>query len=200
METKSALDIKNYYSYDEYKHIVFKLAEEGKNSGEPTAERIAATNINAQRIKRIDKQCELHADLVALTKNLKSKYEWILITESWCGDGAQSIPVISKIAECNPNIELKLIFRDENLSVMDSFLTNGTRSIPKLIFINKTSNEIIGTWGPRPEAIQNMVTYFKAEFPQADHDELVKNLHLWYARDKTNAIQEEFKSIIRHWE
>jgi hypothetical protein len=79
---------------------------------------------------------------------------------------------------------------------MDAFLTNGSRSIPKLIIINKESNEVVESWGPRPQAIQNMVINFKKEFPNADHDELVKNLHLWYARDKTNAIQDEFKVLL----
>lgn len=196
MKTQDILDIKKHYNYEEYKKIVFQLADEGKSSGEQSEERIAATNINAQRIKRIDKQCELQEDLIEIAKKIKSKYEWVLITESWCGDGAQCIPVISKIASVIPNVELKFIFRDDNLTIMDAFLTNGSRSIPKLIIINKESEEIEGIWGPRPQAIQEMVTNFKKEFPNANHDELVKNLHLWYARDKTNAVQEEFKTLL----
>jgi DNA-directed RNA polymerase subunit F len=196
METQNILNIETSYNYDEYKKIVFQLADEEKNSGEQTEERIAATLINTQRIKRIDKQCELHNDLIDITKKTTSNYAWILITESWCGDGAQCIPVIAKIASIMPNVDLKFIFRDENLMIMDAFLTNGSRSIPKLIIINKESNEVVESWGPRPQAIQNMVINFKKEFPNADHDELVKNLHLWYARDKTNAIQDEFKVLL----
>ena len=193
MGTHNILGIETYYTYDAYKHMVFQLAEEGKNSGEQTEERISATHINAQRIKRIDKQCELHEDLIKITQTITSTYEWILITESWCGDGAQCIPVISKIASMMPTVELKFIFRDENLPIMDDFLTNGSRAIPKLIIIHKESGKVVGSWGPRPQAIQDN---FKKEFPNANHDELVKNLHLWYARDKTNAIQEEFKILL----
>jgi hypothetical protein len=199
METIDLLNIKKSYSYEDYKQIVFQLADEGKNSGEQTEERIAATNINAQRIKRIDKQCELSEKLISKTTKLVSKYEWILITESWCGDGAQCIPVIAKIALLNTNIELKLIFRDESLAIMDLFLTNGSRSVPKLICVEKESGEVIGTWGPRPKAIQEMVIDYKKNFPEASHDEFVKNLHLWYARDKTQALQNDFLEFMQDW-
>jgi hypothetical protein len=52
-------------------------------------------------------------------------------------------------------------------------------------------------WGPRPKAIQEMVSAYKQEFPNATHDEFVQQLHLWYARDKTNAIQNEFKELLK---
>lgn len=184
------------YSYEAYKEIVFRLADEGKNSGEANEERIAATNINKQRIKRIDKQCVLHDDLTAQLAKIQTAQQWFLLTESWCGDGAQCIPVIAKMAETNPNIELKLMFRDEHLAIMDKYLSNGSRAIPKLIIFNKDTGAELTTWGPRPKAIQEMVATYKREFPEATHDEFVQNLHLWYARDKTNALQNEFKELL----
>ena len=60
--------------------------------------------------------------------------DWLVLTEAWCGDAAQSLPIINKMAEVSDNITLRLILRDENLDVMDQFLQNGrSRSIPKLI-------------------------------------------------------------------
>ena len=185
------------YSYNEYKNIVLEYASEGKTSGDQSEERIAATLINAQRIKRIDKQCEIIEEVKALVNQITNKTSWLVLAESWCGDGAQCIPVIAKIAEQNPNIELRVIFRDENLEVMDSFLTNGSRSIPKLICSDKQTDSIKGMWGPRPKAIQNMVTQFKKDYPDASHDELVKNIHLWYAKDKTVSIQQEFVDLLK---
>ena len=184
------------YSYDQYKDIVFDYASERKTSGEQLEERIAATFINAQRIKRIDKQCIINENLSLITKNISKKHRWILIVESWCGDGAQCTPVISKIADLNSNIKLEVIFRDDNLEVMDCFLTNGSRSIPKLICIDESNDIIVGTWGPRPKAIQDMVVEFKKNSPEATHDELVKNIHLWYAQDKTKSIQKEFLVLL----
>jgi hypothetical protein len=199
MEILENKEIKNGISYNDYKSIVFKLAEESKSSGESTEERIAATLMNAQRIKRIDKQCEIKIELKAVIDTISEKYLWVLITESWCGDGAQCIPVIAKMASLSDNIELSLIFRDENLDIIDSFLTNGSRSIPKLICFKKIDATVIGTWGPRPKAIQNMVSKYKNNNPNVSHDEFVKNLHLWYARDKTNALQNEFVDLIKEW-
>lgn len=197
METVAEIkQITKNYTYSEYKELVLKYADEQSTSGEQTIEHIKATEINAQRVKRIDKQCEINEELKNVVKKITKKYTWILITESWCGDGAQCIPVIAKIAELNSNINLKLIMRDENLSIMDKFLTNGSRSIPKLIFLEEEN--VIGTWGPRPKEIQKKVTEFKAANPNVSHEEFVTNIHLWYARDKTQAIQNEFIEILNN--
>lgn len=187
------------YSYGSYKILVLKMAEEGRTSGEQTKEHISATQINAQRMKRIDKQCIVQSDLLDLLKASTKKMKWIVISEAWCGDSAQCIPVLAKIADASLYIELNLIFRDENPECMDAFLTNGSRSIPKLICLNETGEEIIGTWGPRPEEIRLMVENYKKNNPDVSHDEFVKNLHLWYARDKTNAIQRDFMRLLREW-
>jgi hypothetical protein len=184
----------NPYSYNEYKELVVKLAEENKCSGEQTPERINATALNAQRMKRIDKQFELNTDLTEAVSLINKKYNWILIVESWCGDGAQCVPIIAKIAESNPNIELNIILRDENPTYMNNFLTNGARAIPKLIFMHY--GNVIGTWGPRPKVIQNMVTNYKLNNPNVSHEDFVTLLHLWYARDKTQSLQNEFKDLL----
>lgn len=188
------------YTYETYKTLVLKQAEESTTSGEQTKEHIEATAINAQRIKRIDKQCELIPALLEELKKITQKIHWVLITESWCGDGAQCIPVIAKIAQASPYITLKLIFRDENSEFMDGFLTNGSRSIPKLVCMNEAEDTVIGTWGPRPSAIQAMVVEYKKNNPGVTHEEFVKNLHLWYARDKTQAIQNDFTDLLHRWQ
>lgn len=197
--TTTSEKINNPYTYEDYKDLVLTLAENSKSTGEENEERIAATKINAQRIKRIDKQCELTPDLLNTIDKFKSNCLWILISESWCGDGAQCIPVISKIAQQSPNVELKLILRDENPQFMDAYLTNGSRSVPKLICIDKNNNQEIGTWGPRPLEIQKMVLDYKKNNPNSTHEEFVTNLHLWYAKDKTKSIQNEFIDLLNTW-
>lgn len=193
----SLQELSKTFSYDQYKNMVVGLAMDAKTSGEQTKEHIDATLINAQRMKRIDKQCEINEELKESVAGLKGKYLWIVIAETWCGDGAQCIPVIAKIAELNKNIEIKIILRDENLEFMDAFLTNGSRGIPKLICLDKSNNNVLGSWGPRPKAIQNMVVEFKKNNPGVSHEEFVKNVHLWYARDKTAALQNEFLDLIK---
>lgn len=196
MELLEIKQLTKPYSYQAYKELVVSLADSKKTSGEQTPEHIDATIINAQRMKRIDKQCNITNELKEVIQSISKKHTWLLIAETWCGDGAQCIPVIAKIADLNPNIELKIILRDENPSVMDAFLTNGARSIPKLIFTH--NEQVISTWGARPKAIQKMVLDFKKDFPNATHEEFVTNLHLWYARDKTQALQNEFIEVLKH--
>lgn len=188
-----------FYTYESFKELTLSLAERGRSTGDSSEEHIAATKINAQRIKRIDKQCIINPKLSEVVKQLRLKCTWIVLAESWCGDGAQIIPVIAKIAALNAHIELKIALRDDNQELMDAYLTNGSRAIPKLICIDKNSNQEIGTWGPRPAKIQQMVINYKMNNPGISHDEFVKNLHLWYAKDSTNAIQEDFINLFNEW-
>lgn len=192
--------VRKAYSYDEYKALVIQLAENNQTTGTETLpERIEATKMNAQRMKRIDKQFVPDEELMNVLKNNKGKWLWLILAESWCGDGAQNIPIIAKIAAIAPNIELKILLRDENPEMMDAYLTNGSRSIPKLICIDAETHHEIGIWGSRPKAIQEMVKEYKAQNPDASHDDFVKNLHLWYAKDKGEALRKEFLVLIKEW-
>lgn len=201
MNTKSLTHVSKSFSYDDYKNLVIEYSEKNRTTGnEQLPERIEATKINAQRMKRIDKQVQVNENITSLIKKLNTKWEWIVIAESWCGDGAQNIPVIAKIASLSPdNIELKIILRDENPEIMEAYLTNGSRSIPKLICIHSETKEEIGTWGPRPAKIKEMVAEFKAQYPNVPHDEFVKNLHLWYAKDKGKSLQKDFEVLFYQW-
>lgn len=197
METIEQSQLTKTYTYNDYKNLVTTLAEQKSCTGEPTTERIEATHLNAQRMKRIDKQCVLNPELVNVLKEINKPVTWLLITESWCGDGAQCIPVIAKMAEQNSNINLQLILRDENLTIMDKFLSNGARAVPKLIFIQ--DKLVKDVWGARPKRIQDMVLEYKRINPNASHDEFVTTLHLWYAKDKTQSIQIEFTELLRQF-
>lgn len=190
----------NQFSYAKYYDLMSILAENGDTTGDRTIEHIEATKINAQRFKRIDKHLELNDELIKAATDFKSACQWIVIAESWCGDGAQCIPVIAKIAELSPNIELKIILRDENPEIMDAYLTNGSRAIPKLICFDKATNTEVGTWGPRPHKIQREAMDFKKHNPGAPHYQFVNNLHLCYARDKTRSIQDEFTELLLDWD
>lgn len=195
MKTITLHNISQSYNYENYRNLVLKYAEDSKTSGDQSEEKIAATFINAQRMKRIDKQCVINNNLNRLVSQINKKQKWIVISETWCGDSAQCLPVIAKIAKLNKNIKLEIIFRDEHLEVIDAFLTNGTRSIPKLICVDEETESVNYIWGPRPRVIQDKVLELKSKNMEITHDELVKHIHLWYAQDKTNAIQNEFSEL-----
>ncbi len=122
-----------------------------------------------------------------------------MLTEAWCGDAAQIIPLMAKVADASPLITLKLLLRDEYPEVIDAYLTNGSRSIPKLICLTEDLKEV-GTWGPRPAEAQQLMNDFKQQHPDEDYQALAKEMQLWYARDRTRAIQKEFVKLLTEWD
>ena len=191
--------MKNVMTFEHYAEFVSSCAGKGITSGpEQLEERVQATVLNAQRIKRIFKQAEISREIVAELAQSDCKWTWVMILESWCGDGAQNSPVIAKIAGLTNNIDLKVVLRDENPELMDRYLTNGSRSIPKLICFDSITGEELGVWGPRPTAIQEWVLQYKKENPGAPHGEFVRNLHTKYATDKTVSLQTDLLDFIKY--
>jgi len=151
------------------------------------------TKLNLQRMRRVEKTFNVSDELRHLLSSIKTKQNWVVITEGWCGDSAQNLPALAKIAKINPLVELQIIERDSNLEIMDLHLTNGTRSIPILISFDENGNEIF-CWGPRPKEAQELVTRLKSE--GMEHDAFIEQLHLWYAKNKGVALERELKALL----
>ena len=151
--------------------------------------------LNQHRMNRLDKKVALSPEIIESIASINEKTYWIVLTEHWCGDAAQILPVLSKIAEKSEGkIELKLIYRDENLELMDEFLTNGGRAIPKLIQLNDQL-EIKNHWGPRPQSAQELVIHLKSNPETAST--YSEQLHKWYAQDKQLEIQKEVATLLQ---
>ena len=171
-------------SYNDYRTLVSQLVEEQSTTGnEKTEALINYTMLNDRRMKRWDKTVKLSDDAKAKIQNFKNKVTWLVLTESWCGDAAHIMPVINKVAELNDNIDYKVVIRDENDALMNEFLTNGGRAIPKLIAINNETNEVIDTFGPRPNVATEMVKAYKEEHGKLT-PEFKEDLQHWYNKDK----------------
>lgn len=122
---------------------------------------------------------------------------WMVLSEGWCGDSAQILPFVNKMAEVNDHIDMKVIFRDEHPEVMDEFLTNGTsRSIPKIVFLHADTLDVLGSWGPRPKMVHEQYMTERAD-PEIGGKKAANNLHVWYARDKGKVIQQEFLETLK---
>ncbi|WP_299001550.1 thioredoxin family protein [uncultured Tenacibaculum sp.] len=183
-------------SYTEYRNLVSTLLTEGKSTGPNQSDDLLNySKLNDKRMKRLDKTIQLTEETIAKIKDVKEPQTWLVLTEGWCGDAAQNIPVIHKIAAENPNINFKLVLRDENLELMDAFLTNGGRSIPKLIALNE-EKEVINTWGPRPTVATQMVADYKAKNGSLDA-EFKENLQVWYNKNKGENTQEDIISMLQ---
>lgn len=189
------------YTYSQYLELVENLLNENKTTGENHSEAMLHyTRMNLYRMKRLDKHVELTDSLEEKLKNLDRDMIWLILTEGWSGDAAQNIPVINKMAEATPKITLRLILRDEQLDIMDNFLTDSrTRSIPKLICLDAESYEVIETWGPRPKTAQRMTSQFNY-LAGSLKKEAAERLHKWYADNKAHEIQEEFEQLLNRIE
>ena len=109
-----------------------------------------------------------------------SCFKLLVITEDWCGDGANTVPVIARWVDSSSGVELKLLRRDEHPDLMNRYLTNGARAIPIVIVLDENFNEL-GHWGPRPRELQDWVASHRHTIPKAELYPLVRR---WYARDR----------------
>lgn len=199
IDLKSILNsaIHQSISYSEYRNLAEQLHAVGKTTGPDQSETMVNySKMNEHRMKRLDKTIVLSAEIIAALNAVKSPQTWLVITELWCGDAAQNVPLMNKIAELNPLIQLKLVLRDENPELMNLFLTNGGKSIPILIALNE-SQEVLWNWGPRPVLAQNMLMEYKnSPEPKMPYSEFGETLHKWYAQNKTQMAQSEILQLI----
>ncbi len=187
-------------TYTEYRNLIAGLLKEGKTTGpQQHPKLIQFTELNTYRMSRLDKTMLLKESLVQQLEALTQPWIWLVLTEAWCPDSAQNIPVLAKMAEVSPLVELKMLLRDENPDIMDQYLTNGSRSIPKLICLKENTLEEVGTWGPRPATVQRMVLEHKADPQGVSHDEFLASVQLWYTKDKGLTLQQEFEELLPIW-
>ncbi|MEO9891438.1 thioredoxin family protein [Aurantibacter sp.] len=183
-------------SYQDYRALVAQLAEDGKSTGPEQSEALANyTQLNNRRMKRWDKTLKFNEEAIAEIKQTNTKTTWLVLTESWCGDASPALPVINKIAELNSNITLKIILRDKNVDLMNRFLTNGGMSIPKLISIDESTQEVNGEWGPRSKAATKLVEDHKL-VNGGILPEFKEELQVWYNKDKGQSILNDLLKII----
>ena len=197
-ENKMKEYIQKAITFAEYIGLIDSLLAEQKTTGPNQSEAMFSyAKINRQRMHRLEKTVELSEGLRNSIKMLDRKMTWLVITEGWCGDAAQNIPVIEKIAGESVNIETRYLLRDENLELMDRFLTEGARSIPKLVAVDAETNDVLGTWGPRPAAAQEL--FLEMKHLGLEKPLIMENMQRWYNADKTASIQVEFEDLIREW-
>ncbi len=183
-------------SYQEYRILVDELVAKNTTTGKDQAESlINYTLLNDRRMKRLDKTVRLSEAVEQKAASYDKKVTWLVLTESWCGDAAQTMPVMNKVAALNENIDLKVVLRDEHIELMDQFLTNGSRSIPKLIMLDTETNEVLGEYGPRPSIATKMVQDFKAGHGTLT-PEFKQDLQVWYNKDKGQNTAEDLVEFL----
>jgi len=185
-------------TFAEYAELIDRLLAEGKTTGPKQSEAMFNYGkLNRQRMARLEKTVEVSNEVKAAAGKIERPQIWLVITEGWCGDAAQNIPVIEKIAAESDSIETRYILRDENLELMDEFLTGGARSIPKLIVLDAETLEEFGTWGPRPADAQELFDEMRKR--GLEKPLIMENLQRWYNEDKSRSMQAEFQVLLSFW-
>ena len=196
MKTPVAKALFNSHSYPEYRKLVSDLLLEGKSTGSEQSEDLTHySELNDTRMHRLDKTISITEDNIQKIKDLKGEYIWLVISEGWCGDAAQILPIINKMAVDSGKIELKIVLRDENKELMKLFLTSNKKSIPVIIVIDKATGGDIAKWGPRPKGATDLITDYKNEFDTID-ETAKANLQLWYLHNKGLSTQDELINLM----
>ena len=190
--------IENGFSYSEFVEFTEKLVEEKRTTGANQSEAyLDYTRMCLQGMNRWNKTAKVSAKMTHLMESIQESQIWLIITEAWCGDGAQSIPYLAKLAELNPKIKLRIIMRDEYPEIMDAYLTNGARSIPKLVAFTEDLKVELFTWGPKPLYLMNRHKEYKHDSKGLSYSGFLEEIHLWYAKNKNQDLEAELFPLIQ---
>jgi hypothetical protein len=200
MKVPVAQGILNSHSYNNYRSIVSNALAQGKVTGnEQSQDLIHYTELNEVRMNRLDKKMVITEENIRQLLTLKKHYVWLVLSEGWCGDASQLLPIFNLMSSISLHIKLKIAFRDENESLMNLFLTNGSKAIPKLIILEENSEEVIGSWGPRPKGATNLIKSYKQQYGVVDETAKTE-LQLWYLHDKGISTQNEIVELMMQCE
>jgi hypothetical protein len=181
----------NSFSYENYRKHVTELITKGLSTGHTQSDDLLKySELNESRMNRLEKTIQVTNEVQSKLENLDKKYIWLVLSEGWCGDAAQILPVIHKMAEVAENVTLKIALRDDNDAMMQHFLTNGGKAIPKLIVLDAETLEVVADWGPRPVGAKQLILDYKAAHGVVDEPAKIA-LQKWYLHDKGISIQNE---------
>ena len=192
-ESKTVEALNNVYTYSQYRELIDRLLLENKTTGSNQSEGyVEYTRQNVHRMNRMDEWIEIPESI----SNVHNKpLRFVAISEAWCGDASQNLPVIAALVNRLPLVTLEIILRDEHVELMDKFLTNGGRAIPKLLIIEPSTNKVLASWGPRPKQAQDIVIEMKKN-PDFNQQDMAKELFTWYAKDKGKSVLNELEELL----
>ncbi len=181
--------------HDQYMDIMRQQADQDEDGlDEEAAQKLEFTRLNLHRSERIERTYRPTGPIIGLMAAITEPQLWLVITEPWCGDSAQCMPYFAVLARDHANITLRYVLRDANLDIMDEFLTDGKRSIPRLAAFDE-QGDILFQWGPRPAAAQ--AVFDQARDEGLEKPDLLERLHLFYGRDRGKALEKEIIALLR---
>lgn len=142
----------------------------------------------------IYERARMPGDMAEAAQALQGPWRLLALSEDWCGDACNILPVVARLAEAAPGVELRVLSRDENLDIMDAHLTNGrSRSIPVVIVLDEAYQEV-AWWGPRPAALQK---WMMEEGMKLEPGPRYAKARAFYAKDKGRAVLAELVALMQ---
>ncbi|MBA9078844.1 MULTISPECIES: thioredoxin family protein [Rufibacter] len=184
-------------SFAGYMDLVRHAVAQEKTTGLEQSAFLAQLTQNCLAIMERTYQTPLQPDLVELVQSITTPQIWLVLTEGWCGDAAIHVPVLAAIAEQAEHISLRTILRTEQPAVMEAYLTNGGKSIPKLIALHADTLQPLGTWGPRPQVLQEYVLELKQK--ELPLPEFIQKSLQYSEEDNGKSLQAELLHLLPHW-
>lgn len=183
-------------TYQQLLHDLKEFIANGnsRNNSKEDEEKYRFSKLNFHRFNRIQKTYLVQETVKEIIGKINWQQNWLVLTEHWCGDSAQILPVLNKLVEINSNIQMKFLYRDENINLMNLYLTDSKQAIPKIIGFTPSGNQLF-SWGPRPkEAVELFAKEREQGLPK---EEILNKLHLWYGRDRGKTIETEFMELLQ---
>lgn len=206
MEHIPSILISGAMTYGAYRQLATDLYRVGQTTGDDhSPAMLEYTRLNNLRMDRLERTLRLDEDVRQALYQLETPMTWLVLVEAWCGDVAQALPLMNAMAAQSDYLKLRLLLRDEHPDLMDAFLTKGTRSIPKLIMVADDDQRVLGTWGPRPAAAQEIMYAAKAQMRDLTDDtarherfeQAKTDIQKWYNHNKGQAIQHELMAAVQ---
>lgn len=182
-------------TYQEYRAHWREQKDQSPDGNDPDERRhIHFLNYNWDRQAHVHEEYTPTDDLQAAVDDIEEPQVWMVLTEPWCGDSAFLLPVIAEAAQLNDDVTLRILLRDDNLDVMDQYLTDGSRSIPKLVVFTEDGDELF-EWGPRPEGARQRFAELREEYD--DKMAMIEKLVAYYEDGRWREADEELAAALQ---
>ncbi len=165
-------------------------------AGEIFAKLLAREKTNASLWRSLYKRAALPEAVIVRASALRSKWHLFTLSEDWCGDAINSLPVVARLTEAAPLVDMRLVGRDANPDLMDEHLTGASRSIPVIMVLDSNFVER-GWWGPRPRPLQSWVMERGLTLSK---EQRYREIRTWYARDRGATVLNELLCIMENQE
>lgn len=162
------------------------------DGAQPFTEFLASATENVAQWRDTYRLAKVPEEAIARVAALPGRYYLLVLSEDWCGDAINTVPLLARFADAAPNLELRVLARDANPDLMDAHLTGASRSIPVVMVLDERFAEH-GWWGPRPRELQAWVL---GPGQALEKTERYRQVRTWYARDRGRSTLAEVSEII----